>query len=335
MGLKIDVFTHFAPPRYREALAKKVSQKKPYMVLPLSLTPAINDIEARLRILEGFEDYAQILTLAGPPLDAVVSPGDGVDLAKIVNDEMAELQSKYPHRIVGAMATLPMHNMKAALKEGERAILDLGLRGVQIHSSISGKALDQEDFFPFYEMMNEFNLPILIHPIRRMDTPDYAGEDHSRYWIWQVLGWPYESSVMMTRLAFSGIFDRYPDLKIVIHHCGAMIPFFSERIDGCYDYAEVFFKTKYTRKLRKPILDYFRMFYGDTAIHGYTPGLMCGYDFFGADHILFATDMPHDSQGGVKYIRDTIAGVERMSISESEKEQIFRENARRIFRLPV
>ncbi|MBU2497362.1 MAG: amidohydrolase [Proteobacteria bacterium] len=335
MGLKIDVFTHFAPPRYREALEKKVSQGKPYMVLPLSLTPAINDIEARLRILEGFEDYAQILTLAGPPLDAVVSPRDGVDLAKMVNDEMAELQSKYPHRIVGAMATLPMHNMKAALMEGERAILDLGLRGVQIHSSISGKALDQEDFFPFYEMMNEFNLPILIHPMRRMDTPDYAGEDHSRYWIWQVLGWPYESSVMMTRLAFSGIFDRYPDLKIVIHHCGAMIPFFSERISGCYDYAEVFFKTKYTRKLRKPILDYFRMFYGDTAIHGYTPGLMCGYDFFGADHILFATDMPHDSQGGVKYIRDTIAGVERMSISESEKEQIFRENARRIFRLPV
>ena len=77
------------------------------------------------------------------------------------------------------------------------------------------------------------------------------------------------------------------------------------------------------------------MFYGDTAIHGYTPGLMCGYDFFGADHILFATDMPHDSQGGAKYIRDTIAGVERMAIPESEKEQIFKENARRIFRLPV
>ena len=82
-------------------------------------------------------------------------------------------------------------------------------------------------------------------------------------------------------------------------------------------------------------MDYYRMFYGDTAIHGYTPGLMCGYDFFGAKHILFATDMPHDSLGGDRYIRDTIAGVERMDISESAKEMIFEDNARRLMRLPV
>lgn len=332
--MKIDVFTHFVPPKYRAALKKKVS-RKPYMLSPLELTPAIHDMEARLQIIERFEDYAQVLTLAGPPLDAVVSPKDGAELAKMVNDEMAELQSRYPNRIVGAMAALPMHNMKAALKEAERAIVGLGLRGVQIHSSISGKPLDHEEFFPFYEIMNQFNLPILIHPMRRRETPDYPDEDHSRYWIWQVLGWPYESSVAMTRLVFSGVFDRYPDLKFVIHHCGAMVPFFSERIVGCYDYAEVFFKTKYLRRLRRPLMDYYRMFYGDTAIHGYTPGLMCGYDFFGAEHILFATDMPHDSLGGDRYIRDTIAGVERMDISESEKEMIFEDNARRLMRLPV
>jgi predicted TIM-barrel fold metal-dependent hydrolase len=332
--MKIDVFTHFAPPKYRAALNKKVS-KKPYLLSPLELTPAINDMEARLSLMEDYEDYVQVLTLAGPPLDAVVSSAHGAELAKIVNDEMAELQFKYPNRIVGAMATLPMHNMKAALKEAERAILELGLRGVQIHSSVSGKPLDSEEFFPLYEMMNRFNLPILIHPMRRRDTPDYPDEDHSRYWIWQILGWPYESTVAMTRLVFSGVFDRYSDLKIVIHHCGAMVPFFSDRIDGCYDYAEVFFKTKYLRHLRKPLMDYFRMFYGDTAIHGYTPGLMCGYDFFGAEHILFATDMPHDSLGGVKYIRDTIAGVERMDISESEKRMIFEGNARRLMRLPL
>ncbi|MGD8982787.1 MAG: amidohydrolase family protein [Desulfobacteraceae bacterium] len=332
--MKIDVFTHFVPPKYRAALKKKVS-RKPYMLSPLELTPAIHDMEARLQIIERFEDYAQVLTLAGPPLDAVVSPKDGAELAKMVNDEMAELQSRYPNRIVGAMAALPMHNMKAALKEAERAIAGLGLRGVQIHSSISGKPLDHEEFFPFYEIMNQFNLPILIHPMRRRETPDYPDEDHSRYWIWQVLGWPYESSVAMTRLVFSGVFDRYPDLKFVIHHCGAMVPFFSERIEGCYDYAEVFFKTKYLRRLRRPLMDYYRMFYGDTAIHGYTPGLMCGHDFFGADHILFATDMPHDSLGGNRYIRDTIAGVEGMDISESEKEMIFEDNARRLMRLPV
>ena len=332
--MKIDVFTHFVPSKYYKALTKKAG-KNPYLMLPLELTPAINDIEARLRIIERYDDYAQVLTLAGPPLDAVVSPEDGIDLAKLANDEIAELVLKHPDRIVGAVAALPMHNMDAALREAQRAIEDLGLRGVQIHSSVTGKPLDREEFSPLYKMMNQYNLPILIHPIRRSTTPDYPDEDHSHYWIWQVLGWPYESSVTMIRLIFSGVFDHYPEVKFIIHHCGAMVPFFCERIVGCYDYAEVFFKTKYTTRLKKPLKDYLKMFYGDTAIHGHTPGLMCGYAFFGAEHILFATDMPHDSQGGERYIRDTIAGVEGMDIPNIEKKKIFESNARKIFRLPV
>lgn len=332
--MKIDVFTHFVPPKYLCALKKKAF-KGPYMVSPLELTPAINDMGARLRIVEKYDEYVQVLTLAGPPLDAVVSKEDGVELAKLVNDEMAELTVKYPDRIVGAIGTLPMHDMDAALREAERAIEDLGLRGLQLHSSVQGRPLDSKEFFPLYEMMESYNLPILIHPMRKRSTPDYPDEDHSRYWIWQILGWPYESTVAMTRLVFSGLFDLYPEVKFIIHHCGAMVPFFNERITGCYDYAEVFFKTKYMRRLRMPLKDYFKKFYGDTAIHGYTPGLMCGYDFFGPDHILFATDMPHDSQGGDRYVRDTIAGVERMAIPEVEKKKIFEENARRLMRLPV
>lgn len=332
--MKVDIFTHFAPPKYYKALAKKVP-KNSYMMLPLEVTPAINDIESRLRILDRYDDYVQVLTLAGPPLDAVVSPEDGAELAKLVNDEMAELVVKHPDRFVGAVATLPMHNMEKALKEAERAIEDLGLRGIQIHSSVAGSPMDGKEFFPLYEMMSRYNLPMLIHPMRRQTAPDYPVEDHSRYWIWQILGWPYESTVAMIRLVFSGVFDYYPEIKFIIHHCGAMVPFFCERIVGCYDYAEVFFKTKYTRQLRKPLKDYLKMFYGDTAIHGHTPGLMCGYAFFGAEHILFATDMPHDSQGGERYIRDTIAGVERMDIPEPEKRKIFGDNARQMFRLPV
>jgi len=332
--MKIDVFNHFVPPKYLDALTKKAG-KNHYLDLPLKVTPAIHDIEERLRILERYDDYVQILSLAGPPLDAVVSPQDGIELAKLVNDEMAELMVKYPDRIVGAVAALPMHNIEAGLKEIQRAIEDLGLRGVQIHSSVKGKPLDIEELFPFYELMNQYHLPILIHPIRERNRPDYINEEHSHYWIWQILGWPYETSVAIIRLVFSGLFDRYPDLKFIIHHCGAMIPFFSERIVGCYDYAEVFFKTKYTRQLRKPLKDYLRMFYGDTAIYGHTPGLMCGYAIFGAEHILFSTDMPHDSQGGSRYIRETITAIEQMDIPRNEKEKIFECNAKTLFRLPI
>jgi len=332
--MKIDIFNHFVPKRYYEALSRKVD-KSSYLILPLEVTPAINDIEARIRIIERFEDYTQVLTLAGPPLDAVVSPEDGIDLAKLANDEMAELVIKYPDHILGAIATIPMHNINEALKEIQRAVEDLGMRGIQIHSSVSGKPLDRKEFFPIYELMNKYNLPILIHPLRRRITPDYLDEDHSRYWIWQVLGWPYESSIAMLRLIFSGIFDHYPEIKIIIHHAGAMISFFSNRIIGCYDYAEVFFKIKYTRKLKKNLKDYMKMFYVDTAIYGNISGLMCAYAFFGGNHLLFGTDMPHDSQGGRRYIRDTINSIEKMSISEKEKEKIFESNAREIFRLPV
>ena len=135
--MKIDVFTHFVPPKYHKALTEKADRNS-YMMLPLELTPAINDMQARLNILDKYEGYKQVLTLAGPPLDAVVSPTAGAELARLVNDEMAELVSKHSNRIVGAVATLPMHNIDFALQEGRRAVEQLGLRGVQIHSSVAG-----------------------------------------------------------------------------------------------------------------------------------------------------------------------------------------------------
>ena len=332
--MKIDVFTHFAPPKYRAALKKRASEGD-YMLSPLDLTPAINDVDARKRIMDKYEHYVQVLTLAGPPLDAVVSQEAGIELARLVNDEMAELVGKYPDYFIAAAATLPLHDINASLKELERAVEELGLRALQMHTQCRGQPLDRSVFFPLYEMMSRYNLPILLHPMRRRSSPDYPDEDHSRYWIWQVLGWPYESTVAVVRLVLSGVLDAFPGLKFIIHHCGAMIPFFSERMASCYDYAEVFFKTRYTRGLKKPLKDYLRMFYADTAIHGNPKGLMCGYDFFGPDHLLFATDMPHDSQGGARNIRDTIAGVEAMDISEGERRSIFSGNARSIMRLPI
>jgi predicted TIM-barrel fold metal-dependent hydrolase len=99
------------------------------MTLPLELTPAINDIEARLNILDRYEGYKQVLTLAGPPLDAVVSQADGAELAKLANDEMADLVAKHSDCIVGAIATLPMHNMEAALQEAKRAVEEYDSEG--------------------------------------------------------------------------------------------------------------------------------------------------------------------------------------------------------------
>jgi len=110
--------------------------------------------------------------------------------------------------------------------------------------------------------------------------------------IFHIFGWPYETSAAMTRLVFSGILERYPNLKFITHHCGAMVPYLEQRIIGAYDHAEILRGARYKQGLAKPPIEYFRMFYYDTAIYGSTPGLMCAYAFCGADHMLFGTNMP-------------------------------------------
>jgi aminocarboxymuconate-semialdehyde decarboxylase len=248
---------------------------------------------------------------------------------------MAELVLKYPDRFSAAVACLPMNDMDAALKEVDRAINDLKFRGVQIFSPINDKPLDSPEFLPLYEKMSKYNLPILIHPERAVDYPDYRTEKRSRYMIFSNFGWPYETTVAMTRLVFSGVLEKYPNLKIVTHHCGGMIPYLEQRIVGSYDHAEMLRGSRYKQNLTKPPIDYFRMFYNDTAIYGSTPGLMCAYAFCGADHLLFATDFPYDSQFGERYTRQTIESIQNMAIPDGEKSAIFEGNARKLFRLPI
>jgi aminocarboxymuconate-semialdehyde decarboxylase len=216
-----------------------------------------------------------------------------------------------------------MNNIDIALEELDRAINDLNFKGVQIFTPILDKPLDLPEFFPIYEKMCQFNLPILLHPQRETDYPDYRTEEASKYTLSSSLGWPYETTTAMVRLVLSGVMERYPELKIITHHCGGMVPYMVNRITGFVEAGEIFGSRKGPGNLRKPVADYLKMFYADTAIYGYTPGLMCGYALFGAQHLLFG------------YTRETIESIERMVISDTEKKMIFEDNARRLFRLTI
>ena len=224
--------------------------------------------------------------------------------------------------------------MDAALKETDRAINDLGFRGIQLFTPTSGKPLDSPEFFPLYEKMCQYDLPILLHPQRFENCADYAGESASQYHIYGMLGWPYETSAAMVRLVFSGIFEKYPNLKIITHHAGGMIPFFQERVVGWIESHDALLGLEHGAVLSRPIADTFKLFYADTAIYGHTPGLMCAYDFFGPEKLLFGTDMPWDRQLGLQYTGATIASVERMDIPEADRKMIFEDNARKLLRLP-
>jgi uncharacterized protein len=334
--MKIDVFPHVLPHKYWVRL-QEVALSRAHMMKRMRDVPTLWDLDRRLAIMDRHEGYVQVLTLAAPPIEEAVGPELAPELARLANDEMAALVDRHPDRFPAFVASLPMNVPDAALREIDRAVGQLGATGIQIFSNVSGLPLDRPEFRPLFDRLAELDLPIWIHPARTAATADYPDEPRSKYDIWWAFGWPYETSAAMARLVFSGLFDRHPDVKIITHHCGGMIPYFEGRVGGGLDQLgkrsddpdDLAAKTR----LRRRPLDYFRLFYGDTALFGSTAGLECGVAFFGPERVLFGTDMPFDPEGGPGFIRDTIASIERMRITDEQKRMIYEGNARRLLRL--
>ncbi len=332
--MKIDIFCHIMPPKYLQAFGKIAPSGFPQQNL-IEGNPTLTDVNARFQIMDRYPDLVHVLTLASPPVEAIAGSKESAELAKIGNDEIAGLIAKYPNKFVAAVGSLPMNNIDAAVKELDRVMNELGFVGVQIYTNINGKPLDSPEFMPIYQAISGFSLPIWLHPRREMETPDYTTEKRSKYLLNSMFGWPYETALAMARLVFSGIMEDYPALKIITHHCGGMVPYFSDRITGHYEHITYGLGLKWKRPLSKPPIDYFRMFYNDTAVYGSTAALMCGYAFCGADHMLFGTDLPYDSEMGNRYTRETIRSIEEMNILDSEKALIFEGNARKLLRLSL
>jgi aminocarboxymuconate-semialdehyde decarboxylase len=328
--MKIDIYCHLIPPKLKDLMFEK--QKS---IRELRTNVCLYDLDERFRLMDRYPDLIQVLTVPGATPDDLAGPKGAVDLAKKINDELAELVDKYPWRFAGAAAVLPTSNIDASLKEIDRAVNELKLRGILLRVPINGKPVDRPEFLPLYQKMCELNLPIWFHPHKSPKVPDYPDETESKYIIWHMWGLVVESTYSMTRLVFSGVMEKFPKLKIIIHHCGAMVPYFSERITNHYNQSEMRNKTTFTVGLTETPADYFRRFYTDTALIGNTPALMCAYDFYGAEKMLFGTDSPFDAQLGDYGTKRTIQAVEQMGIPDEEKRMIFEGNARKLLRLPV
>jgi predicted TIM-barrel fold metal-dependent hydrolase len=343
--MKIDMFTHFCP----ERLAKELSKYEHKGTDSKKMTGGIETIfnlEARFRIMDKYEGYTQVVSVAGGPVEAVAKGQDAIDLARIANDCAAELVAKYPTRFLSAIATLPFNDTEASLIELDRAINDLKLKGIMVHTPLYflsagvvppglGKPIDSPELWPIYAKMAEYDLPIWIHPNPLCDArmPDYHDEATSKYYAWQIYGWPYQDTLAQLRLVFGGVLEKYPTLKFINHHGGAMIPFLEKRLVVSTNMAEMRWGVNIKKGLTRSPRDYFRMFYADTAIGGSTPGLMCAHAFYGTDHMVFGTDMPFDMEIGNEAIRETIKSVEGMAIPAADKEAIFEYNAKKLLRL--
>ena len=326
---KIDAFAHIIPPSYAErleaitsggAVSDRILGYRPW----IREDPALIDLDARWRTTDRFGDYRQILTLAVPPLDELGDRALALDLARAANDELAALVSRHRDRFAGFTAALPMSDPQAAAAELDRAMGDLGALGAQVHTNVGGAPLDEPRFEVIFDVVTRRGGALWLHPTRSPVWSDYPAEPRSRYGIWWSLGWPYETSVAMARLVYSGCFDRHPNLAVITHHAGAMVPHFSGRLASPLEDPD---REAIMTALTDPPMDYFRRFYADTAMFGAAHAVRCAVDFFGADHVLFGTDMP---LGGPTVVADTIADIGSLGLPADAEAAIFAGNARRL-----
>jgi len=334
--MKLDIFNHIYPRVYWDKMME-VAPDVTDMGKRTREIPVLWDLDARFRMMDEFGDYAQVICLSTPALEKLAGPDISLELARVANDGMAGYVDKYPDRFPAFIASLPMNNPEAAFEEVDRAIKDLKAVGVQIFTNVNGKPLDLPEFKPLFEKMAGYDLPIWVHPIRGADSTDYLTEDKSEYEIWWTLGWPYETSVLMARLVFSKYFDMFPNLKIITHHMGGMIPYFEGRVGPGWELLGARTSDKdlsvILKELKKTHLEYFKMFYADTALFGSLAGTKCGLDFFGVDNVLFASDCPFDPEKGPGFIRETIRVVNELSISDEDRQKIYEGNARKLLKL--
>jgi predicted TIM-barrel fold metal-dependent hydrolase len=338
MSKAIDLFCHWLPPRYVARL-HAYGRRPLHMLTRAMAMPVMVDLEARFRVMDLFPGYTQVPSLASPPLEHIGDVAAAIELARIGNDEQAEIVAKYPDRFQGFVAALPMCDPESAQAEATRAIRELGAVGVQIFSNINGCPLDESRFLDVLRHVDALDRPVWLHPTRGMDHADYRSERLSKFDLWWAFGWPYETSMAMGRIVFSAILEQCPKLRIITHHAGGMVPMLEGRIASglsllgtrCPPGMEAAVETS----LQQPPVEMFKRFFADTATFGSRAAIECALGFFGVDRLVFASDMPFDPQQGAGYIRSTLRAIAELEVTEGERERILSGNARQLCRMSV
>ena len=339
--MKIDAFTHIIPRAYLDRLlALEVNEQTANRRKRASTIPTLVDLDERFRQMDEFGDYRQIVNMAGAPVHDLGPPAVSREMARLGNEGLAELVRDHPDRFVGFTACVPLDDPDAAVEEYLYAREELGSLGAQVHTHVHGRPLDGPEFDPFYEVVAESGGLLQVHPCRTASWPDYPTETRSRYEIWWAFGWEYDLSAFMARIVFSGVLERYPALKLLIHHAGAMVPHFAGRVGPGWD--QLGMRTPEDRAedvtgypLTKRPVEYFKMMYADTALFGAAHALRCSIDFYGVDHILFGSDSPYGPPGHGGYLKPTVDNIEGIDLTDDERDAIYQGNVTKLLGLSV
>ncbi|MCX7622193.1 MAG: amidohydrolase family protein [Thermomicrobium sp.] len=325
--MRIDCHTHFYPAGYLAALERWSDQAElrrdddGNLVLAYAgdynvLAPAHHSLTARLADMEAAGIDFAVLSLTTPGVHGERAER-GIALARIVNDEFAEVQKTYPDRF-RCLATLPLQAPEAAARELQRAVEELGLVGAMLFSNVNGKPIDLPEFWPVYEAAEALGVPLVIHPT----TPAFA-EHLADFRLVALLGFAYDTTLVAVRMVLGGLLDRFPRLTLVQTHLGGVLPYLAERVQRGYRaYPEL------RGRLRRDPMDYFRAMYLDTVL--FDPAcLLLGLAFVGEDRLLLGSDHPHQVGDIVRAPRV----IEELPISPHTKRKILADNARRLYRL--
>jgi len=315
----IDIFSHHIS-RSVGRIIEKGKYYGPGKQMPYPVPNA--DAGVRLALMDKYGIDVQAISQTTPVLLGF-NPEDAAKICRLSNDDNYALCRAYPDRFVN-ICIISLLDMKSDMEELQRCIDELDCRGVTVSSNINGKGLDSPEYFPFYEKLAEHDLPLLIHPTHWESYPLVDMDGGWRFM--QMLGWPFDSSQAVWRLIVGGVLDRYPTLKIVTHHMGALIPYFSRRI-------EMSFNRNWRDKLGHELSHYWKNIYGDTATDGTVASYPCGYAFFGPDRLMYGSDYPFGGEAGEDVIRENLAGVRTLDIPPQDMDKILGGNAEKLLKI--
>jgi aminocarboxymuconate-semialdehyde decarboxylase len=325
----VDFHNHYYPPRYIDALKSGQSSVKvtidadgnPVLHYPGDYNVAVRghrDLAYRQEVLDEHGVSMQVVTLTTPGTH-VESRETAIRLAAMVNDEFREaMETRGSH--FTALATLPLNDPAASVKELERACRQLHMPGAMLFSNVNGAALSDQRFWPIYELANELGAVLYIHP-----TDPVGVAAMQQYWLMPLVGFLLDTTLAAASLVFAGVPERFPNIRWALCHLGGTIPYLAERLDrGFHAFKDC------RANIDRPPSTYLRRFYYDT-VNFDVNALNLAIAFAGADHILAGSDYPHQI-GSIPAMLDAIA---RLPISESDRANILGLNAARLLSLSV
>jgi aminocarboxymuconate-semialdehyde decarboxylase len=327
--MNIDFHAHVYPEEYLKKLEAstgdvriETDNKGEKWILSMGakagpITPDFFDLDVRVdRITETRVDM-QILSSPHPGVDRF-SPEESAEMSRVINNGIAKAVRQYPKRFQG-IAMLPLIDTRLALRELDRAILELGLKGMCMLTNVAGKTSDSDFLMPVYERAQQLGVPIFIHP-----TTPLGAQVMQEWRLAIILGFEFDIVLSATRLAYAGVLDRFPELRFVISHLGAGIPFLAGRIDRGYHDPTCGIKTK------KSTSEYLRELYCDT-VSFYQPALAMAYEFYGASRMVLGSDFPLI----IGDLPAAVPSIEAMPIPKREKEKILGENVKQLLKLDI